>query len=101
MPFSKMARYHGMTRIWLLLHVAIMCQRHLNYKNPEKLINKKKKTPKTSILSRTIRFWNDIQRHAHSQKTGKPNNLNVYYLASSACSNTVSETFKLFGFLYM
>ena len=46
-------------------------------KNPEKLINKKKKTPKTSILSRTIRFWNDIQRHAHSQKTGKPNNLNV------------------------
>ena len=31
MPFSKMARYHGMTRIWLLLHVAIMCQRHLNY----------------------------------------------------------------------
>jgi hypothetical protein len=53
MPFSKMARYHGMTRIWLLLHVAIMCQRHLNY------------------------------------------------LASSACSNNVSETFKLFGFFGM
>ena len=44
-------------------------------KNREPLINKKKeeKNPKTSILS----FWNNIQRHAHSQKTGKPNNLKV------------------------
>jgi hypothetical protein len=45
-------------------------------KNHEPLINnikKKEKTPKTSILS----FWNNIQRHAHSQKNGKPNNLNV------------------------
>jgi hypothetical protein len=36
-----------------------------------------KKTLKTSNLNRTTRFWNNIQRHAHSQKTGKPNNLNV------------------------
>ena len=48
-------------------------------KNREPLINKKekRKTQKTSNLSRTTRFWNNIQRHAHSQKIGKPNNLNV------------------------
>ena len=38
-------------------------------------IKKREKNPKTSILSRTTRFWNNIQRHPHSQKTGKPNNL--------------------------